>query len=719
MGSYDFPAGHAYKIWGDGTYLYSADNNGGLHAYTFDGTTFTLLDTYPTAAGFFNYDVGIDGTYIYNAAGVNGVDALTFDGTTFTHVANIDFGPHNVVGLEVEGNYIYAVSSHASGFNQGIHALTFDGTSFTEVDHITSNSYNAVDIFVDGNYIFMANYQFQIRAFTFDGSSFVEVATIGSPNFVGTVWGDGTYVYGGLAGSGIRAHSGFECLSYNSEMRLTKDGTLGINKPTPQAKIHSANRIRSDEGIMIGNDTNCSTGTDIGVMRYTGTPAEPFEVCDGTAWQGLSTYTAATSSVDTVNCSPISFELLDVADVALNTAIETNRILIGGLERPCDLSVASDSSSITINKNGVDETGTIVSVDNGDVVYLKIRSANAEITETNTYISLGDKTDQVTIETECTGTLTEEDTLTTTELNDVVSIIIDGDYAYVATIGYDGLVSVDISDPTNMSQTDSVTNGSDILNPGKMDIQGEIVYIAVYGSSRITSVDISDPTNLTILDSTSATNISNPGAVAIKGNYAFLANSDGIISIDISDPSNMTEADYLSSTDMDGGADIKIIGDHAFVVAYTDRTLTSIDISDPTNMSQTDSTTSPSSSLTAVNDMEVKGNYIFATSNLTDSVAVFDVSDPTNLTEIENYVIPSASDSGAIALLGNYVYVGDSNGGGGLAKVDISDPTNLSEKAYTTSTNINNPVAIAVKGEYVFVGATADDSITSFKIKCQ
>jgi len=71
LNTYNTPD-YARSVWGDGNYIYVADNTGGgIRAYSFDGTTFTLVSSYatPTSA----QDIWGQGGYIYVAEDSGGL----------------------------------------------------------------------------------------------------------------------------------------------------------------------------------------------------------------------------------------------------------------------------------------------------------------------------------------------------------------------------------------------------------------------------------------------------------------------------------------------------------------------------------------------------------------------------------------------------------------------------------------------------------------------
>lgn len=106
----------ARRVWDDGNYLYLI-GNGGLVAYDFDGTTLTALAVETAGIGG-NSDVWGDGQFIYVAAsGTNGVRVYDFNGTEFTL---IDTYPSvtDMRSVAGDGTYIFAGDR-----TQGLYAL--------------------------------------------------------------------------------------------------------------------------------------------------------------------------------------------------------------------------------------------------------------------------------------------------------------------------------------------------------------------------------------------------------------------------------------------------------------------------------------------------------------------------------------------------------------------------------------------------------------------
>ena len=190
-------------VWGDGTYIYVADGTSGIRALSFNGSAFTLEDTYNTTGDANN--IWGDGTYIYVADGTSGIHAFSFDGSSFTleDTYNTANSARNISG---DGTYIFLADG---GGPNNLHAYTFDGSTFTQV--ATTTVGYAHDVWTDGAYVYSANGTGGIEAHSFNGTTFTSVGT--SPGTALSIWGDGNGIYAGyLSSNDFAAFSGFECL---------------------------------------------------------------------------------------------------------------------------------------------------------------------------------------------------------------------------------------------------------------------------------------------------------------------------------------------------------------------------------------------------------------------------------------------------------------------------------------------------------------------------
>ena len=191
---------HGSAIYGDGTYIYLADAADGIRAYSVSDGALTLEDT--SDEGGIYKDIWGDGTYIYAAAnGDGGLKAYTFNGTSLTYKGVIAVS--STVGIDAWGVYADEDYVYLANYNDGIRAYTFDGSSFSEKGHIDpGNSCKAV--WGDGTYIYLLCGDDGMFAYTFNGATFTlkdSIDTGGEYRNIGGVGNTTFYVtkyYAGL-----------------------------------------------------------------------------------------------------------------------------------------------------------------------------------------------------------------------------------------------------------------------------------------------------------------------------------------------------------------------------------------------------------------------------------------------------------------------------------------------------------------------------------------
>ncbi|MDW8069364.1 MAG: hypothetical protein RML46_10650 [Anaerolineae bacterium] len=301
-------------------------------------------------------------------------------------------------------------------------------------------------------------------------------------------------------------------------------------------------------------------------------------------------------------------------------------------------------------------------------------------------------------------------------------IAVSGNYAYIAK-GNDDLEIVNISDPSRPSPVMTFT-----VNAFGLALSGNYAYVADTHALRV--LDISNPSNPQVIGFCHL-----PwgigGAVALAGDYAYVANDDGGLRIvrvadprnptevarffvlgyvrglakkdrvlyasgflthtrilDISDPSRPTPVGFYPAFT---GKAFRVEGNHLYL--GTDRLLI-LDVSDPARpdlLGQTKATTS------TVTGIAVAGNYAYLAIQFY-GLCIVDVSNPSSPMQKGCYQNPSVR---AVAVDGNYAYVGGSNL---LAVVDISNPDvpTLRSEYKPFSDWIGG---IAVSGDYLYTTA--------------
>ena len=245
-------------------------------------------------------------------------------------------------------------------------------------------------------------------------------------------------------------------------------------------------------------------------------------------------------------------------------------------------------------------------------------------------------------------------------------------YAIVTANVDDAVQIIDISDPENIVATDSMSNSASLELNGAADVDvftiGSSTYAIVASNADhgVQIIDISDPTNITATDSMDNAGAGVPnlgGAYGVdtfvigSSTYAIVAasSSDHVQIIDISDVDNIVAKDSATDDDADeetefdelnGAQDVETftIGSstYAIVASKVDNGVQIIDISDPENIVAKDSATDGAGGFDELND--ARGVDVFTIDSSTststyaivasyddDAVQIIDISDPENI----------------------------------------------------------------------------------------
>lgn len=104
-----------------------------------------------------------DGSHVFVAARSGGVHAYEFDGTSFTHTGHTYTGATDAWYLWGDGTYLYVADEDGK-----LEALSYGAGGFTLLDSVTGGSFNSV--WGDGTYIYATNGN-RLYAYSFDGST--------------------------------------------------------------------------------------------------------------------------------------------------------------------------------------------------------------------------------------------------------------------------------------------------------------------------------------------------------------------------------------------------------------------------------------------------------------------------------------------------------------------------------------------------------------------
>jgi hypothetical protein len=237
------------------------------------------------------------------------------------------------------------------------------------------------------------------------------------------------------------------------------------------------------------------------------------------------------------------------------------------------------------------------------------------------------------------------------------------------------------------------TGGALLINPRAVAVSGNYAFVAAANSDAIEVVDISNPA--TPVHAAAVTNtlggpyISSPNTITISGNYAYVTSyfSNALEIIDISDPLNPTHTGAI--LDGDGGAileasfGVAVSGNYAYVGSYLGDAIEVVDISDPFNPTHEASISHGGSTLLdGPTSIAISGNYAYVVSQNSDALEIINISNPASPTHAASIVNGGGGSGGALLdtpfklkISGDYAYVASLNSDA-LEIINISDPLN-------------------------------------------
>lgn len=282
--------------------------------------------------------------------------------------------------------------------------------------------------------------------------------------------------------------------------------------------------------------------------------------------------------------------------------------------------------------------------------------------------------------------MTVTDTLSSTPTLDALSHIAkSGDHLYAVSNTEDSVVSIDASDPANLAVADTITDA--VLNgPQGIALSGAHAFVAASIADRLVAVDISTPSALAITSSIfSSTSLNLARRLAIVGTTAFVACSPRLAAVNISNPAAMsvisTEVLNFGGSGNSDGSDVIVVDNVAVVPSITGvgRVFT-LDVSNSSNMTMQDYFTSGDAINTARNVAWWKDAMAVVTASSADSVFIIDFSDPTAITQLD-WIQSNGSVPGP--------------GGGSF---------------------LETAEGVAVSGDFAFVCAASDTQLTSLSL---
>jgi hypothetical protein len=280
------------------------------------------------------------------------------------------------------------------------------------------------------------------------------------------------------------------------------------------------------------------------------------------------------------------------------------------------------------------------------------------------------------------------------------TIVLQGDLAYGAN--HDDLIILDVSDPLNPQRVASLVPGSSLgkkRNVLDVVVDGHYAYLAANG---LVVVDISDPSSpkeLYMYDiDTRAVDI------GINENHVYLAGlEDGLLIFDVSDPSQPKLVNQVGISDAgwrgDGVDAVDFVEQYACVVREMDNTrfVEILDVSNPTSP-RNGSVYTPKPRHGPM-DIVVQDHYAYL-NGLFYSIDIADLSDPLVPRLVGSVETPG--QVGQYVVDRGYVYIADSFN---ISIIDTSTPAKPKVVGFYDMITVSN---VAKVGDYLYaVGQTA------------
>lgn len=308
----------------------------------------------------------------------------------------------------------------------------------------------------------------------------------------------------------------------------------------------------------------------------------------------------------------------------------------------------------------------------------------------------------------------ETDSVTSNELQEAYRLDISGNYAYVVGGVTGSLISIDISDPTDLTIANYITH-ADIGGATDIVISGNYAYLSSSTTDTILSIDISNPTSLSHAYSLTDADIDSPTYADIKGNYLFAVNDDNdkVVSVDISTPTNLSVVSSFTHADISVPFCISINKNHAYITSRGNDKVVSVNISDPANMSFADSLSH--ANINDPREIVAVDDYAYLVMDDLAILTSIDISNPANLVYLNAASNAQLIQTRHLDINGAVAYTTSMAGGATVSAFNISSPGNLKYINSLSVAGIVNSAGIKIKGEYLFVATFLDDELLSIR----
>ena len=475
-------------------------------------------------------------------------------------------------------------------------------------------------------------------------------------------------------------------------------------------------------GILLAAQSGCIGATLAGTDGSYNTPdtglSEHAPVQAVTAWEGMSNLIVACQIADTF------------ADMLFTGMLDTAYAVHAVLSLTAADNITDDDTlvlgrafDITTFVSGGHTYAAVTAEHDSGVQILNITNPS-DITPTDSI------TDGGTLE------LRSAQSITTFESGDHI-------YAAVTAFNDNGVQILNITNPSDITPTDSITDGGTLKLRGAFGIttfeSGDHIYAAVTAltDNSVQILDVTNPSNITPAGSITddgTLELNNPRGITtfVSGDHIYAAvaayTDDGVQILDVTNPSNITAAGSITDGDtlvLNGPRDIAIFesGSHIYaaVATHFNNGVQILNITNPSDIT-------PAGSITDGGTLElsnprgittfVSGSHTYAAvaAYTDDGVQILDVTDPSNITA-----------AGSITDIGNAVDDLELDGAYGITTFTSGGHTYVAVAAFLDDgvqiiridipTTDTTPPVIKLEGSSL-VTITVDDTYTEEGAVC-
>lgn len=196
-------AGTSEDVWGDGRFVYSANDSDGIHSYSVDGTG-QLANVNSDDQGDNARGVWGDGQYVFLANGDGGLLVYSVDAAGAFSLEDSDDQGGLARGVWGDGQFVFLAND-----TLGLLVYSVSDAGILALENSDDQGDAAYNVWGDGKFIYLANHSGGLLSYSVadDGTlTFIDSHAPGTGPAL-SVWGDGKFIYVAFSGGGLYSYS--------------------------------------------------------------------------------------------------------------------------------------------------------------------------------------------------------------------------------------------------------------------------------------------------------------------------------------------------------------------------------------------------------------------------------------------------------------------------------------------------------------------------------